>query len=165
MATATKAATGRYTRLLERMTRTLENVREERVRASEPLQILLLDNKHDNLEEAISLFTRAEEVEPVRRQFGSPDARTLKVWLPPMIDEFKFKPIQFQRYVYATDEPVELLYLRELMNASPARIEGLTEMEPGLLAAVSKDGILIGYFEEARYTELGRAGVLKSQIG
>jgi hypothetical protein len=163
MATATK--TGRYTTLVERMRRVLENVREERVRASEPLTILLLDNKHDNLEEAISLFERAESVESVRRQFGSPDARTLKVWLPPMIDEFKFKPLQFQRYTYVTEEPVELLYLRELMAASPARIEGLTEMEPGLLAAVSKDGILIGYYAEDNYAALGKAGVLKSQIG
>lgn len=156
--------TGRYTGLVQRMQAVRAVVREERVRASDPGIIELLDGKDANLLEAIDLFSRANDVAPERRQFGSPHSRSLKLYLPPMIDEFKFRPILFQRYVYVTEEPVELLYLRELI-AKGDRIEGLTEMEPGLLAAVSKEGTLIDYYDESHYAALGKAGVLKSQIG
>jgi hypothetical protein len=167
MATAQAAPkatqTGRYTAIVTRMQQTLENARDERVRASDPDIILLLDNKADNLRQAIDLFTRAEEVAPTRTQFGSQSARSLRVNLPPMLAEFKFKPILFQKFVYATEEPVEILYLRELIEAG--RIEGLREMTPGLQAAISKDGNLIDYYPEEMYEVLGRAGVLKSTIG
>lgn len=145
------------------MQSTLGLLENERLHTSESDRILILDSKIDNLKEAIDLFTRAQEVPAVRTQFGGGKARGLRVTLPPGSDEYHFPPMIFHRYVYQTEEPVEILYLRELMASK--RSHGLREMEVGLIAAISQDGNLINFYSPELFEELGRAGVLKSQIG
>lgn len=158
---------GRYDATIRRMQQVLERKRSERLNTSEQWMIDILDPEISNLEEAIDLFTEANRMEMPKKpvQFGGDKFRTLTVPIPPHSKEFRFKPISFQRYIYATKEPVEIVLLRRMV-ADQERYHHLREMALGLQAAVLKDtGKVVGFYPEEYVRDLFNAGALQSQIG
>lgn len=163
MATGTATKSRRYDATIARMETVLARKRQERLTTSEQWMIDILDPEIDNLVEAIDLFQEANDVEAVRVQFGGAKFRSLTVPIPPASKEFRFPPIRFQRYIYATSEPVEIALLRRIAANEE---EGLREMPVGLQAAVSKEsGQVIGFYPEEHVRDLFNANILQSQIG
>ena len=157
---AEPVSSGRYDAVIGRIGRILAETTEALNYSRDGDQQKALEAKRRTLQRGLDLFTRAQSVAPERTQFGSYHARSLEVRLPPTCDEFNFAPLVFGQYRYITSEPVEILYLRDLV--AKGKIEGLHEMEAGMVAAMPKTGNFIGFITEEEYTRLGKAKVLKT---
>ncbi len=153
----------RYDRQIAFLNDLLANKRTERLHAHTTEQASQCDTAIAQFQEAIDIYTDANEIEPVLTQFGSHASAGWNCTIPPNFGEFRGNParrIQADFYRVQTDDPLKIAYLRRLVKTN--NLEGLHEMQPGLMPVFSEVGGFAGWQDPKVYAQLKDAGALRN---
>lgn len=153
---------GRYDQIINRMQSVLREKEETLQRSQTPERTLVLENERAVLRHAIELFESAKTIEPKMTTFGINEASLVMTPPPASLKEFSQVPsIGFVDFVTRTSEPVQIAFLRGMIGTPGGEQRGLVELQNGLVGAMSKENLFIGYVDQQTYQMLGQSKLIR----